>query len=207
MTTALSPERSTLIHMILTRATQNAAWPISFQPLRNMLLHMCGSITCAITSTKFSPSMTQAANAASCDWCRRHGIETGGISLRRGHGRVHRLARRDRGNRRLSRRCEISHGEEFHQTRQPTRPTSSGCLALEIKIPKLVEMPRLIQHRLASGAGRRISRPIGPDRLWPGSELQRQRVSPVVALAFALLLSRGVAALAIASARALAKQL
>jgi hypothetical protein len=45
------------------------------------------------------------------------------------------------------------------------------------------------------------------DRLWPGSELQRQRVSPVVALAFALLLSRGVAALAIASARALAKQL
>ena len=39
------------------------------------------------------------------------------------------------------------------------------------------------------------------------SKLRYQRFSPVVALAFALLLSCGVAASAIASARALAKQL
>jgi hypothetical protein len=45
------------------------------------------------------------------------------------------------------------------------------------------------------------------DGLWPGSELQHQRVSPVVALALALLLSRGIAASAMASARAFAKQL
>jgi hypothetical protein len=39
------------------------------------------------------------------------------------------------------------------------------------------------------------------------AQLRHQRVSPVVALALALLLSRGVAASAIAPARALAKQL
>ena len=39
------------------------------------------------------------------------------------------------------------------------------------------------------------------------SKLRHQRVSPVGALPLALLLSRGVAASAIASARALAKQL
>ena len=43
--------------------------------------------------------------------------------------------------------------------------------------------------------------------LWPGSKLRHQRVSSVGALALALLLPRGVAASAIASARALAKQL
>jgi hypothetical protein len=39
------------------------------------------------------------------------------------------------------------------------------------------------------------------------AQLRHQRVSPVVALALALLLSRGIAASAIAPARALAKQL
>ena len=49
---------------------------------------------------------------------------------------------------------------------------------------------------------------IRPDPLFGlAPKLQHQRVSPVVALALALLLSRGVAASAIASARALAKQL
>src|SRR5262245_28904107 len=51
MTTALSPDSRILIHMIFKRATQNAVWPMSPQPLSSMLSHVAGSAICPIEST------------------------------------------------------------------------------------------------------------------------------------------------------------
>src|SRR5215813_12577335 len=47
MTTALSPDKRMLIQMILSIATQKVAWPISFQPLVSVLVHVDRSIMLA----------------------------------------------------------------------------------------------------------------------------------------------------------------
>ena len=48
-----------LIQMIFRRATQNAVWPISLQPVPSTLNHVPGSIICPIEptgcSSRFSP--------------------------------------------------------------------------------------------------------------------------------------------------------
>src|ERR1039458_1362221 len=51
MTSALSPDSRTLIHMILTSATQNWVLPISLQPLLTMASQAAGSIIWAIECT------------------------------------------------------------------------------------------------------------------------------------------------------------
>src|SRR5919109_1560268 len=54
MTTALSPDSRMLIHMICSSATQNAAVPISLQPLASMPSQAEGSIICATEPTATS---------------------------------------------------------------------------------------------------------------------------------------------------------
>src|SRR5438093_702358 len=70
MTTALSPESRILIHMILRRATQNAVWPMSLQPLARMLPHMAGSIICAVVEPTGRPFLAfcsrKARDAVGC---------------------------------------------------------------------------------------------------------------------------------------------
>src|SRR5262245_13911602 len=51
MTTALSPDSRILIHMIFKRATQNAVWPISLQPLVIMPSQLAESAICPIEPT------------------------------------------------------------------------------------------------------------------------------------------------------------
>ena len=74
MTTALSPDSRTLIHMILRSATQNVGWPTSLQPLVTMASHVPGSVMCP-SIPKPLPLSRMGVQARPCH-C-RHGQSTG----------------------------------------------------------------------------------------------------------------------------------